>query len=407
MLLAREPHAVRPVPWVLHLLIGRLRELILHEPHLLHVSVHYIMDNLPLIILLGHLALAGVAELVERVGGFADIAAVSEVQVDSEVVVVLLVVQNGVRVHSSLVEGVAIVLLFRHETCIHGEAAQQLFVLQVYQAEVQISADYLAAFAGLLVINEDLHHVLLVGFVGLRQLVNRVLFVLHFCLGVVGPNHFKILAIHDLDDGLHQIASRLGDRGDSDQLYSLQAGALDLSLECHFEVLHVPLLAGLRHPTASEEPLPSIICNRVHKVICQARVDQEAGDGSARPAFAGIAVDRDDVFVRFVDVVEHVFARLEQQRQRWRMVVQPLVVVHSVVELFFVDHPVAHVVYPVALRVHVVEELAHLVDVVSIQLLGPLAGGEAHGNDSVGDVTQVQVVPLSLVPPPLAGDQFL
>lgn len=199
-------------------------------------------------------------------------------EVDPEVIVVLFVVENRIRVNTPFIEAVDVAWLLADKTSIHCESTDKFLVFQVDQPKVQIAANFLATFACLLVIDEDLHDVLFICFVSLWKLVDRVLLVLDFSLWIIGPNHFEILSIHDLDDWLDQVACAFGNGVDLDQLESLHAWALDLSLVSHLEVLHVPLLAGLRNTTASEEPLPAIIRDGLHEVLCQARVDQKARD---------------------------------------------------------------------------------------------------------------------------------
>ena len=105
-----------------------------------------------------------------------------------------------------------------------------------------------------------------------------------------------------------------------------------------------------------------------------------------------------------MDELEHALARLEKQRQGWRVVVQPLVIVYILMELLSVNLPVAHIIDPVAFGILQVEELGYFVDVVSIQLFRPLAGRKAHSDNSIGDVTEIQVEVLGFVPPPLPRD---
>ena len=68
---------------------------------------------------------------------------------------------------------------------------------------------------------------------------------------------------------------------------------------------------------------------------------------------------------------------------------RPVIILHLTAEV------VDHVVNVLGVAVLLLEELGHIVNLVPVQRLGPLAG-EAHGNDVGEDVGQVQVIAIHL-----------
>ena len=74
--------------------------------------------------------------------------------------------------------------------------------------------------------------------------------------------------------------------------------------------------------------------------------------------------------------------------------VGPLVVPDLVVEVLVVVGPAADVDDHVVVGVGVVEVAGHVLDGVPVGLLDDVGGGEGHGDDPLGDVGEVEVVPL-------------
>ena len=54
--------------------------------------------------------------------------------------------------------------------------------------------------------------------------------------------------------------------------------------------MHISDLTGLSDPLAMLKPLPTVICDSVHRILCQAAKHEEAGNGSARSTFPRVAV---------------------------------------------------------------------------------------------------------------------
>jgi len=121
--------------------------------------------------------------------------------------------------------------------------------------------------------------------------------LISFIIGVIGPYHVEILAIHYFNAWPHFLARVLWNRVDGYFLQFFKGRRLDLSFESHLEILDVSLLTGLTDTSASGESFPAVVLDSLYEVVSKARVDQEAADRGTCPTFPRIAVDGDHHFL--------------------------------------------------------------------------------------------------------------
>ena len=103
-----------------------------------------------------------------------------------------------------------------------------------------------------------------------------------------------------------------------------------------------------------------------------------------------------------LQVLVYEIAALHQQLKCWTVVVLPLIGHNFAVERRGIVLNSAQIANEIVVAVLLLEELADLRDVVSVDLLDEIRGWEAHGDDAGCDVGQVQIV-LALLEPDLVS----
>ena len=125
--------------------------------------------------------------------------------------------------------------------------------------------------------------------------------------------------------------------------------------------------------------------------------------GAGWRMWAYLAMDDNDVVVVCGEKGLSVVAEIDEEREGERVVVFKLVLcglgarekgVGSIL-VFVLGTEVVHLVGPA--RVFGLEELFHLAHRVAVHRLEPRRR-EPHGNDLVGDIRQIKVIPVLLVP---------
>jgi len=139
----------------------------------------------------------------------------------------------------------------------------------------------------------------------------HLLAVLPLVVGVVCPNHFESLTIHNLYAWPNFFSSIRRNSVNFDSLKLLETWAPNVSLQGMLEVLHVALLWGLRNSSPCLEPFPAVVSYGINKIVCKPRINKETRNGGARSSLAGVAVNDDHVIVVLDEFFPHVFTTLK------------------------------------------------------------------------------------------------
>lgn len=149
-----------------------------------------------------------------------------------------------------------------------------------------------------------------------------------------------------------------------DPFYDFQSWRADLAIQELFEVLHVTQLARLGNADAILEPLFPVELDGLFCGPAHSSEKHVSGDARASSAFACVAMNNSHVFAALAQVNIHVVTHVEEDVDRRRVVVFPLVAYNLAFELLLVVDPIANVDHSVVLSVLFLEELCDFTDLV-------------------------------------------
>ena len=151
----------------------------------------------------------------------------------------------------------------------------------------------------------------------------QIVLGLVFILWIIRPYHLVIVAVHDLNAGLHVQARRRWDPMDDHVFQKFDSWAAHLLLQYLFEILYVSLLGRLCGASSCRKSHMPIICQGINEICRQSRVQQATRNCCPRPALSGIAVNYHYILWVLMHALKHSVTAEEQDQQGGRVMIFP------------------------------------------------------------------------------------
>ena len=286
------------------------------------------------------------AQLVQGLRGTASLATLRKMHINLKITRILRIILHFIWINIGLVEGVDNILAIFQEAGIEGKSADQLLVPRVYESNEDIARQLQPILQTVIQLLKHLNIygyflVFLHGVRGQRPVAvqTRPILVgssIFHEFRIIRPYKLKILPIKYLDAQINLASRGTGQPRHGDLHQFLHRRRPHLPLKHLLKVLDVALLGGLRAAAAVLEAHRAVVGQGVDEVGGEAGVDEGARYRRARAPLPRIAVHYNHILLILVHILKHLVAAHEQHQERGRVVVLPVVRVHTKTKFTFV-----------------------------------------------------------------------